>query len=289
MLYCNVSAISEGERDGTALGRVCGGSRHIGGKRAGAGADRPAAPAGTASRAAARHHRDRDAARRGAQLHPAQPWRNPSTTSAQAPSTPCRRARMRRSIRCCCARRAWCRTVSARSTCAATTATCNTGSTACSCRKACRCSATSCARATPQQLSLITGALPAQYGLQHRRRRRHHAQVGHHQSRRRGLDDGRLAQLAAARLLLWRPQRARSTISPPASTSTMASASRTRRRRYTPIHDDTDQWYGLAKITGIIDEQTRGSASSPAAPARASRSPTIPARRRTSPWPARPT
>ena len=29
---------------------------------------------------------------------------------------------------------------------------------------------------------------------------------------------------------------------------------------FTPIHDDTDQWYGLAKITGIIDEQTRGSA-----------------------------
>ena len=25
----------------------------------------------------------------------------------------------------------------------------------------------------------------------------------------------------------------------------------------TPLHDDTDQWYGLAKITGIIDEQTR--------------------------------
>ena len=35
---------------------------------------------------------------------------------------------------------------------------------------------------------------------------------------------------------------------------------------FTPIHDDTDQWYGLGKITGIIDEQTRGSASSPAAP-----------------------
>src|SRR5262245_63088558 len=26
---------------------------------------------------------------------------------------------------------------------------------------------------------------------------------------------------------------------------------------FTPLHDDTDQWYGLAKITGIIDEQTR--------------------------------
>ena len=26
---------------------------------------------------------------------------------------------------------------------------------------------------------------------------------------------------------------------------------------FTPIHDDTDQWYGLAKITGIVDEQTR--------------------------------
>src|SRR5262249_7719968 len=25
----------------------------------------------------------------------------------------------------------------------------------------------------------------------------------------------------------------------------------------TPLHDDTDQWYGLAKITGIIDDQTR--------------------------------
>jgi outer membrane receptor protein involved in Fe transport len=26
---------------------------------------------------------------------------------------------------------------------------------------------------------------------------------------------------------------------------------------FTPIHDDTDQWYGLAKITGIVDESTR--------------------------------
>ncbi len=25
----------------------------------------------------------------------------------------------------------------------------------------------------------------------------------------------------------------------------------------TPIHDDTDQWYGLAKVTGIVDENTR--------------------------------
>ena len=25
----------------------------------------------------------------------------------------------------------------------------------------------------------------------------------------------------------------------------------------TPLHDDTDQWHGLGKITGIIDEQTR--------------------------------
>jgi outer membrane receptor protein involved in Fe transport len=26
---------------------------------------------------------------------------------------------------------------------------------------------------------------------------------------------------------------------------------------FSPIHDDTDQWYGLAKITGIVDENTR--------------------------------
>ncbi|MCF8532089.1 MAG: TonB-dependent receptor [Reyranella sp.] len=26
---------------------------------------------------------------------------------------------------------------------------------------------------------------------------------------------------------------------------------------YTPIHDDTAQWYGLAKVTGIVDENTR--------------------------------
>jgi outer membrane receptor protein involved in Fe transport len=26
---------------------------------------------------------------------------------------------------------------------------------------------------------------------------------------------------------------------------------------FAPIHDDTDQWYGLAKITGIVDENTR--------------------------------
>src|SRR5882672_10994842 len=25
----------------------------------------------------------------------------------------------------------------------------------------------------------------------------------------------------------------------------------------TPLHDDTDQWYGLAKVTGIVDENTR--------------------------------
>jgi len=25
----------------------------------------------------------------------------------------------------------------------------------------------------------------------------------------------------------------------------------------TPLHDDTDQWYGLAKITGIVDDNTR--------------------------------
>ena len=36
---------------------------------------------------------------------------------------------------------------------------------------------------------------------------------------------------------------------------------------FMPIHDDTDQWYGLAKVTGIVDENTRlsfiaGSASS---------------------------
>ena len=37
----------------------------------------------------------------------------------------------------------------------------------------------------------------------------------------------------------------------------MASASRIRPRPSTPLHDDTDQWYGLAKITGIVDENTR--------------------------------
>jgi hypothetical protein len=37
----------------------------------------------------------------------------------------------------------WCRTVSGRSMCVATWATCSTGSTACSCRRACRCSTTS--------------------------------------------------------------------------------------------------------------------------------------------------
>jgi outer membrane receptor protein involved in Fe transport len=26
---------------------------------------------------------------------------------------------------------------------------------------------------------------------------------------------------------------------------------------FTPLHDDTDQWYGLAKITGIVDDNTR--------------------------------
>ena len=51
---------------------------------------------------------------------------------------------------------------------------------------------------------------------------------------------------------------------------------------YTPIHDDTAQWYGLAKVTGIVDENTR-QASSPAVQVRAIRSPTCPARRRPSP------
>ena len=26
---------------------------------------------------------------------------------------------------------------------------------------------------------------------------------------------------------------------------------------WTPIHDDTAQWYGLAKVTGIVDDNTR--------------------------------
>ena len=50
---------------------------------------------------------------------------------------------------------------------------------------------------------------------------------------------------------------ARSTTSRSASTSATASASRTRRPSYTPLHDDTAQWYALAKVTGIVDENTR--------------------------------
>src|SRR6266699_2090329 len=48
---------------------------------------------------------------------------------------------------------------------------------------------------------------------------------------------------------------ARSTTFSPGSSCTTALASTIRNRR--SRHDDTDQWYGLAKITGIIDDQTR--------------------------------
>ena len=123
----------------------------------------PAPPALRGHRA--RHHRHRDAARRGAQFDPAQPRRHALRFQPQRHRQHRRRARTRRSTRCCCARPAWCRTASARSMCAATTATCSTGSTACSCRKACRCSATPWRTRFANSLSLLTGALPAQYGL----------------------------------------------------------------------------------------------------------------------------
>ena len=155
----------------------------------------------------------------------------------------------------------------------------------------------------PEGLSLFNNALATQYCAQpvadHRRaagavrlpqgrRRRHHAEVRHHRSRRRGDDDRRLAQLPAARLYLWRPLRARSTTSSPASSCTTASASRIRRRPTCRSTTTPTSGTGWARSPASSTSR-RGSASSPAAPRRASRSPTIPARRRPSPWPARPT
>jgi outer membrane receptor protein involved in Fe transport len=139
---------------------------------------------------------------------------------------------------------------------AATTATCNTGWTACSCPKACRCSTTPCRPSTPRNLSLITGALPAQYGF-----------------RTAGIVDIAL----------------KSGTSDPGAEATMTAGSRNFLQPAfsyggrsgaidyfatgqflhngvgienptpsdTPIHDDTDQWHALAKVTGIVDEQTR--------------------------------
>ena len=122
----------------------------VGPDRRGDASRRPdRAAARPARRSVTRHHRHGDAARRGAQLDPAQPRRHVLRLQPTHHRRTSRRARMRPSTRCCCARPAWCRTVSARSMCAATTATCSTGSTACSCPRACRCSTTSWRRATP--------------------------------------------------------------------------------------------------------------------------------------------
>ena len=141
--------------------------------------------------------------------------------------------------------------------CAATTAACSTGSTACSCRKGLSLFSQILSPRFANSLSLLTGALPAQYGL----RTAGVVDIG--------VKSGTTNPGAEASFMggsynwvqpsaaVWRPQRQRSTTSPPASTSATASASRIRRSAWTPIHDDTAQWYGLAKVTGIVDENTR--------------------------------
>ena len=132
------------------------------------------------------------------------------------------------------------------------------------------------------QMSLLTGALPAQYGL-------HTAgivditrEVRHDRSRRRGLDHRRLARLCCSPPSPTAAAPARSTISRPASTSTTASASRTRPRRSRRFTTTPTSGTGSPR-SPASSTRTRGSPSSPAAPAHASRSPTFPSRRRTSP------
>ena len=177
------------------------------GKCAGAGADRPAAPAGPAGRAVARHHRHCHASRRGKGFDPAQPRRDPLRVLA-------RRHRHHPDGRECAAQ---------------------SGPAA----RARRCPGQlrpdphprrPQQRPVPARRHSVAGRpvafhqrpddpLCAKPVADHRRpagavrlppgrRRRHHAQVGHHESRRRGQHDGRLAQLPAAGLFLWRPHRA---------------------------------------------------------------------------------
>ena len=140
-----------------------------------------------------------------------------------------------------------------------------------------------------RNMSLITGALPAQYGFRT-------AGVVDITLKSGTTDPGAEATMIGGSrdylqpsLHLRRPLGRDRLLRRPASSCTTASASRTRRRPTSPIHDDTDQWHALGKVTGIIDEQTRRQLHRRRLQARASRSPTIPTRRRPSPSPARPT
>ena len=71
----------------------------------------------------------------------------------------------RRSTKPFCASPAWPRIHSDNCTSAASTPTCNTASTMCSCRKAFLVSARNCETRFADSVSLITGALPAQFGF----------------------------------------------------------------------------------------------------------------------------
>ncbi len=139
---------------------------------------------------------------------------------------------------------------------AATMAACSTGSTACSCPKACRCSARVLSPRFANSLSLLTGALPAQYGL----RTAGVVDIGvksgttnpggeasvmggsyswiqpslEYGGRSGAIDYFAVGQYVSNGIGIENP-----------------TAS------YSPIHDDTAQWYGLAKVTGIVDESTR--------------------------------
>ena len=163
-------------------------------------------------------------------------------------------------------RPAWRRTVSARSMCAAITPTCSTGSTACSCPKTLSLFSQSLATQFAHNLSLMTGALPAQYGLSPGRRRRHHAKSG-------TTDPGAEVSVTAARATIT--QTALSYGGRSGSVDYFVTgqflhigvgienptASFDRRSTI-----DTDQWHGACARSPPSSTRTRASASSPAAP-----------------------
>ena len=124
-------------------------------------------------------------------------------------------------------------------------------------------------------MSLITGALPAQYGFQT-------AGVIDITLKSGTTDPGAEATMTGGTHDWLQPafayggRSARSTTSRPASSCTTPSASRTRPRRSHPRRHRPVAWAG--KVTGIIDEQTSAASFIAGGSKRVSRSPTIPAR-----------
>ena len=140
--------------------------------------------------------------------------------------------------------------------CAATTAACSTGSTACSCRKGCRCSAKILSTRFANSLSLLTGALPAQYGL----RTAGVVDIG---VKSGTTNPGAEASFMGGSYNWVQPSAqygGRSGNIDYFAVGQYVSNSigiENPTPTWTPIHDDTAQWYGLAKVTGIVDENTR--------------------------------